>query len=68
MSAQVLSPALERPGACGLVLAAGLALLYLVAIDQGALLRIVQSVVAVDPMMIHEVVHDARHLAALPCH
>lgn len=68
MTAQVLSPVEDRflPRA-GLVLV-GLALLYLVALDQGTLLSVVQGAAAFDQNMIHEVVHDARHLTALPCH
>jgi Probable cobalt transporter subunit (CbtB) len=46
----------------------GLFLLYLVGIDQGFLLSIVQGQTAVDQNLIHEFVHDARHAAAFPCH
>lgn len=44
------------------------ALFYLLGIDQGHLLSIVQGSVAFDQNFIHEVVHDARHAAGFPCH
>lgn len=40
----------------------GLVLYYFVGIDQGA------TSVFGDTAMIHEFVHDARHLLAFPCH
>ena len=43
-------------------------LLYLMAVDQGLLLSLVQGNVAFDQNFIHELVHDSRHIAALPCH
>ena len=46
----------------------GLLLLYLVGLDQGWLLSLVQGQVAFDQNLIHEFVHDARHAAAFPCH
>lgn len=42
--------------------------LYLVALEQGQLLSLAQAVAAVDPALVHELLHDARHAAALPCH
>ncbi len=53
-----------------LLLAAAVALLtlYLLAIDQGHLLALVQGKIAFDENLIHEFVHDARHVAAFPCH
>ena len=48
------------------VLAMGL--LYLLAMDQGLLLSVVQGNVAFDQNFIHELVHDSRHIGALPCH
>ncbi|HLQ31829.1 MAG TPA: CbtB-domain containing protein [Chloroflexota bacterium] len=44
------------------------ALLYVLALDQGLLLSMVQGNVAFDQNFIHELVHDSRHIAALPCH
>lgn len=51
-------------GAAAVVLFA----LYLLAIDQGHLLALVQGKIAFDENLIHEFVHDARHVAAFPCH
>lgn len=45
-----------------------LGLLYLVAIDQGLLLSLVQGSTAFDMNLVHEFVHDARHAAGFPCH
>jgi hypothetical protein len=47
---------------------AGLFMLYLVGLDQGFLLSLVQGQTALDQNLIHEFVHDARHAAAFPCH
>jgi len=44
------------------------ALLYMLALDQGLLLSVLQGNVAFDQNFIHELVHDARHIGALPCH
>lgn len=41
---------------------------YLLALDQGWLLSLVQGARAFDMNLIHEVVHDARHAAGFPCH
>jgi cobalt transporter subunit CbtB len=46
----------------------GLAFLYILALDQGLLLSLVQGNAAFDMNMIHEFVHDARHAAGFPCH
>jgi hypothetical protein len=45
-----------------------LGLLYVVGLDQGWLLSLVQGNVAFDMNVIHEFVHDARHAAGFPCH
>ena len=45
-----------------------LALMYLLAIDQGQILSLVQGSAAFDQNFIHELVHDARHAAGFPCH
>jgi len=42
--------------------------LYLLALDQGLLLSLVQGAQAFDMNLIHEAVHDARHAAGFPCH
>ncbi len=46
----------------------GLVMLYIVGLDQGLLLSVVQGELAFDQNLIHELVHDARHTAAFPCH
>lgn len=50
------------------VVGLALALLYVMAVDQGLLMSLVQGNIAFDQNFIHELVHDSRHLAALPCH
>jgi hypothetical protein len=42
--------------------------LYLVGFDQGYLFAIFQGHGALTQNMLHELVHDARHSAAFPCH
>jgi hypothetical protein len=42
--------------------------LYLVGFDQGYLFAIFQGHSALTQNMLHELVHDARHVAAFPCH
>lgn len=46
----------------------GLFAFYLVALDQGQLLSLVQGSAALDLNLIHEFLHDARHAAGFPCH
>ncbi len=46
----------------------GIFSLYLVGFDQGYLLAIFQGHSALTQNMLHELVHDARHAAAFPCH
>jgi cobalt transporter subunit CbtB len=41
---------------------------YMLALDQGWLLSLVQGAQAFDLNYIHEAVHDARHVAGFPCH
>ena len=41
---------------------------YILALDQGWLLSLVQGERAFDLNFIHEAVHDARHVAGFPCH
>lgn len=42
--------------------------LYILALDQGQLLSLVQGSIAFDQNLIHEALHDARHAAGFPCH
>ncbi len=46
----------------------GFSALYVLALDQGLLLSLVQGAPAFDMNLIHEAVHDARHAAGFPCH
>ena len=41
---------------------------YVLALDQGWLLSLVQGARAFDLNLLHEAVHDARHVAGFPCH
>jgi hypothetical protein len=51
-------------GALGL----GLLMLYAVGFDQGFLLSFFQGHAAYQLNMIHELIHDSRHITAFPCH
>lgn len=42
--------------------------LYVLALDQGFLLSLVQGAPAFDMNLLHEALHDARHAAGIPCH
>jgi len=66
--ARVLTPAVGHNRALALVALLGLLALYVVGLDQGHLLSLVQGSVAFDQNLIHELVHDARHAAGFPCH
>jgi len=70
MDSMVSSPVRELPQVRILtpVAALGMALFYVVALDQGLLLSLVQGSPAFDMNLIHELVHDARHAAGFPCH
>lgn len=46
----------------------GLALFYVLAMDQGLLLSLAQGDLAYAQNLIHETLHDARHAAGFPCH
>jgi hypothetical protein len=52
----------------GGVLVLSLLALYLVGFDQGFLLALFQGKSAYQMNMIHELIHDSRHIAAFPCH
>ncbi len=64
----LFGPALERPIPLLVAVASALFALYLGAVDQGNLLSLVQGRVALDQNLLHELVHDARHVAGFPCH
>ena len=65
-----ISAAESTPHAGVLAGLLGLALFgfYVLALDQGWLLSLIQGARAFDLNVIHEAVHDARHVAGFPCH
>jgi hypothetical protein len=65
---ELFGPALERPIPLIIALVSALFALYVGAVDQGHLLALVQGQVAFDQNLLHELVHDARHVAGFPCH
>ena len=54
-------------GYVGTLLAA-LLMFFVLLLDQGQTLSLIQGQVAYQQLLIHEAVHDARHTAATPCH
>jgi hypothetical protein len=66
--AYVPASATQQARARLLAVLVGLFALYIIGLDQGQLLSVVQGGVAFDQNLIHEVLHDARHTAAFPCH
>ena len=66
--AHVWTPTAKRKRTSLVVGVVGLFMLYLVGLDQGLLLSLVEGQTAFDQNLIHEFVHDARHAAAFPCH
>jgi hypothetical protein len=42
--------------------------LYLLAVDQGLALSLVQGDLAFNQNLIHELLHDGRHALGVPCH
>ena len=61
-------PHVQQPRALIPVALLGLAVLYVLALDQGLILSLIQGQTAFDMNVIHEFVHDARHAAGFPCH
>ncbi len=62
---------LQAPGDRGVLVGAvvlGLFALYLLALDQGLFLSLFQGDIAFDMNLLHDLVHDARHVAGFPCH
>jgi hypothetical protein len=49
-------------------LLAALLLFFALLMDQGQILSLIQGQIAYEQLVFHEVVHDARHTAAVPCH
>ncbi len=68
MLARVLAPGDSR--ARTLIGTAAIAALglYLLAVDQGLALSLIQGDLAFDQNLIHEVLHDGRHALGVPCH
>jgi cobalt transporter subunit CbtB len=64
----VFAPVIRPTRASLLVATLALAALYVLGLDQGQLLSLVQGAAAFDQNLIHEAVHDARHAAGFPCH
>ncbi|MGH7318658.1 MAG: CbtB domain-containing protein [Candidatus Rokuibacteriota bacterium] len=62
------SPTEARPWMPVGLLGLSLFAFYVLALDQGGLLSLVQGARAFDLNFIHEAVHDARHVAGFPCH
>ncbi len=42
--------------------------IYLLVVDQGLALSLVQGNLAFDQNLIHELLHDGRHALGVPCH
>jgi hypothetical protein len=68
MLAQVLTPHTARSGAlAGIAVLAALGL-YLLTVDQGLAFSLAQSGLAFDQNVVHELLHDGRHVLGAPCH
>ncbi len=62
-----VSAKVRKSALAGLILLGAFGL-YVLALDQGFLLSLVQGASAFDMNLIHEALHDARHAAGIPCH
>ncbi len=58
-------PPLRALAALAGVFVAGL---FVVGFDQGHLFSIFQGAAAFDELFLHELTHDMRHAAGMPCH
>jgi hypothetical protein len=68
MLAQVLAPQTARTrGLLGVAALVALGL-YLLAIDQGLALPLLQEKLALSQSLVHEFLHDGRHVLGVPCH
>jgi len=67
-----LSNDISKPTVDWVILAGALGLsllmLYAVGFDQGFLLSLFQGHAAYQVNMLHELIHDSRHITAFPCH
>jgi cobalt transporter subunit CbtB len=61
-------PTEAQPWVLPTLLGSAMVAFYALALDQGWLLSLVQGDRAFDLNLIHEAVHDARHVAGFPCH
>jgi Probable cobalt transporter subunit (CbtB) len=68
MSETYAQPTDTRPWTLVGLLGLAIVGLYVLALDQGWLLSLVQGDRAFDLNFIHEAIHDARHVAGFPCH
>ena len=65
---QLVTQAAANRGVLVGAVALGVFALYLLALDQGFFLSLFQGDIAFDMNLLHELVHDARHVAGFPCH
>jgi hypothetical protein len=65
---QLAMQAVANRGVLVGAVALGVFALYLLALDQGFFLSLFQGDIAFDMNLLHELVHDARHVAGFPCH
>jgi Probable cobalt transporter subunit (CbtB) len=68
MSETYAQPTEAQPWTLAGLLGLAIVGFYILALDQGWLLSLVQGDRAFDLNFIHEAVHDARHVAGFPCH
>ncbi len=66
--AQLAMQATGNRGVLAGAVVLSLVALYLLALDQGLFLSLFQGDIAFDMNILHELVHDARHVAGFPCH
>ncbi len=65
---QLVTQAAANRGVLVVAVLLGLFALYLLVLDQGLFLSLFQGDIAFDRNLLHELVHDARHVAGFPCH
>jgi Probable cobalt transporter subunit (CbtB) len=68
MSETYAQPTEAQPWTLAGLLGLAIVGFYILALDEGWLLSLVQGDRAFDLNFIHEAVHDARHVAGFPCH
>lgn len=65
---QVLAPIREQTVPIVFAMVVALAALFIVGVDQGQAFSLFHGELAYQQNILHEVVHDARHVAGFPCH